>query len=105
MRKEPIVAAIVIISVTLSILSIALIYGLQNDNVVSGTGTVKFISLEGGFFGILGDDGEKYDPINLDEEFQVDGLRVIFIAKICENQVSFHMWGTLVEIVEIHILR
>ncbi len=50
------------------------------------------------------DDGEHYDPVNLDEEFQVDGLRVRFKARISESQVSSHMWGTIVEIIEIQNL-
>lgn len=71
---------------------------------ISETGTVRFIDVEGGFFGIMGDDGKHYDPINLDEEFQINLLRVRFQANICENQDSFHMWGILVEIVEIEKL-
>lgn len=34
------------------------------------TGVVKHIELEGGFFGIVGDDGQKYDPVNLPAEFK-----------------------------------
>lgn len=98
MKKTSIIAVIVAISVLLSII---LIYALQEDDVVSGTGTVKYLSLEGGFFGIVGDDGKHYNPVNLDEEFRVDGLRVQFKARISENQVSGQMWGTIVEIIEI----
>lgn len=90
--------------VLLVTLSIIFIYSFQDDEVISGTGTVTYLSLEGGFFGIIGDDGERYDPVNLDEEFQVDGLRVHFKARICESQVSVHMWGTIVEIIEIRNL-
>ncbi|MDI6889237.1 MAG: hypothetical protein QMC78_06105 [Methanocellales archaeon] len=57
--------------------------------------------LEGGFYGIISDDGEHYDPLNLGPEFQEDGLRVWFKAKISENQTSVHMWGTIVEIISI----
>ena len=64
------------------------------------TGTVKYISLEGGFYGIIGDDGEHYDPINLLKEFQVDGKRIMFSYKIRNNLASFHMWGTIIEIIE-----
>ncbi len=68
---------------------------------INGTGTVRFIPIEGGFYGIVGNDGEHYDPINLGKEFQVDGLRVRFEAKKRDDQASFHMWGTLIEIINI----
>ena len=66
--------------------------------VVSGAGTVQYIDVEDGFYGIIGDDGENYDPINLTQEFQVDGLRVWFQANVREDDNSTHMWGKTVKI-------
>ncbi len=71
------------------------------DNYVEGTGRIQYNDFEGGFYGIVSDDGEHYDPINLPSEFEEDGLRVEFKLKILENQSSIHMWGTVVEILEI----
>jgi hypothetical protein len=65
------------------------------------TGTVIYVSLEGGFYGIKGDDGRNYDPVNLPEEFRKDGLRVRFAARELKDQASFHMWGVLVEVITI----
>ena len=74
----------------------------SKHGVVSGTGTVEYISLEGGFYGIVGDDGDCYDPLaSLPQEFAVDGLRVSFSVRICEDCISFHMWGYIVEIISI----
>ena len=70
----------------------------------SGTGEVKYIDIEGGFYGIVSNDGRCYDPINLPSEFMNDGLQINFKVKILENQISFHMWGTLVEILEIGVM-
>jgi len=82
-----------------------LIYGVWfSKRIASGTGTVKYLDLELGFYGIFSDDGEHYDPVNLDEEFKVDGLRVRFTAKILESQFSFHMWGKLVSIIYVQKL-
>lgn len=75
----------------------------SGDNII-GTGKVVYLSFEGGFYGIRGDDGRNYDPINLPEELRVDGLRVRFEAKEIKNQASFHMWGTIVELVHIQKL-
>jgi len=76
----------------------------QKQDIISETGTVKYIDLEGGFFGIIGDSGKNYDPINLSEEFQKNNLRISFDAKIREDMVSIHKWGTLIEIIRIEKL-
>ena len=68
------------------------------------TGTVIYLSFEGGFYGIRGDDGKNYDPSNLPEEFRQNGMRVQFESKQLTNQMSFHMWGVIVEIIHIHKL-
>jgi len=73
-------------------------------DMVTGTGTVIYMSMEGGFYGILSDDGEHYDPVNLEQEFKVDGLRVSFEAKILRNYGSIHMWGRIISILKIQRL-
>ncbi len=78
---------------------------MSGERIISGTGTVRFIGLEVGFYGIIGDDGKNYDPINLGQEFQVDGLRVLFEAKVLEGVVSAHMWGTQIEMLKIQKLE
>lgn len=64
-------------------------------------GTVSFVDLEGGFYGIRGDDGEDYYPVQLDEEFRVDGLRVSFEFEPAKEVATIHMWGTPVTLVYI----
>jgi hypothetical protein len=76
----------------------------QTGGGIVETGTVKHITLEGGFYGIIGDSGARYDPINMPKEFKIDGLRVRFTAKRQTGAVSFHMWGTLIEIISIEKL-
>jgi hypothetical protein len=65
---------------------------------IKTTGTIKRQGIEGGFWGIVGDDGQNYDPQNLAPEFQKEGLRVSFEAETRPDAASFHMWGTIVEI-------
>jgi hypothetical protein len=72
--------------------------GAQKGQPIKTTGTIKHQGLEGGFWGIVGDDGQNYDPANLAAEFQKEDLRVSFEAVPSSNQMSFHMWGTIVEI-------
>jgi inhibitor of cysteine peptidase len=76
----------------------------QGIELTKAEGTIRFIALEGGFFGIIGSDGAHYDPVNLATAFQQDGLRVRFTAKPAKSQVSFHMWGQMVEVITIEKL-
>ncbi|MCK9278405.1 MAG: DUF333 domain-containing protein [Methanoculleus sp.] len=65
---------------------------------VATNGTVTYIDLEGGFYGIIAEDGMNYLPGNLPEEYRIDGLRVQFSADLDEETVGFHMWGTPVKV-------
>lgn len=93
--------------VVILILALSTISGCfsSNDDAMVLTGTVVYISLEGGFYGIKGDNGKNYDPVNLKEEFQRDGLRIRFEMKELKNQASFHMWGMLVEIINVETIE
>ncbi|TSA30447.1 MAG: hypothetical protein D4R68_00700 [Ignavibacteriales bacterium] len=77
---------------------------LESD-VKFTTGTVKYISLEGGFYGITTDDNKNLDPLNLSKEFQVDGKRIYFKYVEKKEMASFHMWGVIIEILEIRELK
>ncbi len=74
---------------------------VRDGDVVTGTGTVRWFDLEGGFYAIRGDDGKTYDPMNLPPEFREDGVRVRFRAKIRSDMGSFRMVGPIVEVQEI----
>jgi len=82
----------------------------RDETKIQGKGTIKYLSFEGGFYGIVGDDGKHYDPLNLPQEFRVDGLRVRFKATrehaiMTDSIVSFHMWGYIVKLLSIEKLR
>jgi hypothetical protein len=76
----------------------------ENEDTISFTGTVSYQTLEGGFFAIAADDGENYDPTNLPEALAVDGLRVTVTAQIRDDLTSFHMYGVIIDIVDISTL-
>ncbi|MBD3320441.1 MAG: hypothetical protein GF350_05020 [Chitinivibrionales bacterium] len=69
------------------------------------TGTVRHFSEEGGFYGIEGDDGENYKPVNLSASFQRDGLKVKIMARIIRGKLLTQGWGTPVEILDIEARR
>lgn len=70
-------------------------------DIVEGTGTIQYIELEGGFYGLVDEDGQRYDPTNLDDAFKEDGLQVRFRAQRRPGMASIRMWGMIVEILSI----
>jgi hypothetical protein len=78
----------------------------DDSNVVRVNGTVRYMSFEGGFWVVRGDDGVSYDPIGgLPAPFQVEGLRVRLEARRRGDMASIHMAGPLVEIISIAKLQ
>lgn len=62
------------------------------------SGRISYQDLEGGFWGILGDDGCKYLPIDgLPESFQKDELRVEAEVETV-HMVGTAMWGQYVKV-------
>lgn len=103
MRWKIWASALVIVAIVSAIVVVNEIK--SKEDIVAGTGTVTFLAFEGGFYGIVGDDGEHYDPLNMAQEFKIDGLRVYFEARILRDASSFHMWGKIVSILKIHELE
>lgn len=68
---------------------------------LSFTGRVEKVDLEGGFFGIITDDGRKLDPGGLPASVQRHGQRVQGKARVLTDVMTIRMWGTAVEILEI----
>lgn len=76
----------------------------SRNGMIEGTGTVQYVDLEGGFYGLVADDGTRYDPSVLPEAFQEDGLRVSFRLEPREDVLTTRMWGQVVRLVEIERL-
>ena len=75
----------------------------SDPNEIKASGVVQHQDLEGGFFGLVADDGAKYDPgATLPTEFQKDGLRVKFTARKT-NAMTMRMWGTPVDVTKIEL--
>ena len=63
----------------------------KGSGAFKARGTVRYIPLEGGFYGIIADDGKKYLPLNLPEKYKHDGLRVCFRAKLRKDVATISM--------------
>jgi hypothetical protein len=74
----------------------------DKDSALDFKGKVVYVDLEGGFYGIELDSGDKIDPIDdLPGEFKINNLRVMGKYKRSKDAGSIHMWGYLVNILEI----
>ncbi len=60
-------------------------------------GTVSWQPIEGGFFGIVAEDGRRLLPQNLPAEFAQDGLQVRLEAETLDV-ATIQMWGQPVRI-------
>lgn len=90
-------------------MSVRLAPSSKNDVIpskhVNFKGSITHVLLEGGFWGIISYDGEHYDPRNLGQEFQQHGLHVQVEGVIRDDIVSFHMWGTIIDIIKISVIN
>jgi hypothetical protein len=75
----------------------------RGERIVHLIAEVRWIELEGGFYGLVSSEGERYLPLELPEAFRRDGLKVEVRGRV-EKVVSFRMWGTALRILEIHPL-
>lgn len=65
-------------------------------------GTVEFQNFEGGFFGIIGDDGQNYRPVNQPRKVKA-GDRVV-IKWIEAGEKSGHqMWGKPIRLISLEV--
>ena len=72
-----------------------------DDQNITIVGTIQYVELEGGFFGIVTEEGAKYFPQYLPFDFKVDGLPVRVDATLEEQVIGIQMWGVPIRIVSI----
>jgi hypothetical protein len=65
-----------------------------------GVGAVRYVDLEGGFYGLVADDGSRYDPQSLPDSLRVDGRRVRFRIRM-RDALTTRMWGTPVTVLHV----
>ena len=65
---------------------------------------LRWISLEGGFYDLVSEDGRKFLPLNLPDDFRKDGLKTRVRGIIKRDIATIYMWGTPLEIIEIEVL-
>lgn len=62
-------------------------------------GKIHYHEIEGGFWGILSDDGKKYMPVNTPNQLKTEGAIIRVRARILRDYISNYMWGDTIEII------
>jgi hypothetical protein len=74
------------------------------ETLMTVTGTMKFMSFEGGFYGIVTDKGQKLLPLNLKAEYRQDGMKLKVTGKIETEVMTIQQWGTPFTIESVEVL-
>ena len=75
-----------------------------DSDVCQITGRVTWMSFEGGFFAIVGDDQVTYDTHELPAAFRQDGIRVTATLRLRLDLACIHMAGPIADVLTIRRL-
>lgn len=67
--------------------------------------TVKYLTFEGGFYGLITSDGQRLLPLRLAKEFRQDGAIVKVTGQFKPDVITIKQWGTPFEIEEIILIK
>jgi len=68
-------------------------------------GTVHYLQMEGGFYGIITDKGEKLLPLNLDKQYLSPGAVIHFSGSYVKDMMTIQQWGTPFKIKEVKLIK
>jgi len=66
---------------------------------------VIFLNLEGGFYGIVTDDGKHLLPVNLAKKFRQHNAAIKVKGKLLKGVMTIQQWGTPFKIAEIELIN
>lgn len=69
------------------------------------TGTIKYYSMEGGFYGIVTDNGDSFLPMNLSKDYEQDGAKIKFSGAVIDDLMTTQQWGTPFKINDVVLLQ
>ncbi|WDE11548.1 hypothetical protein [Thalassomonas haliotis] len=67
-------------------------------------GTVKYLTMEGGFYGIVTDEGKKLLPMGLPSKYRQHGAKVKVRGELIKDMMTIQQWGTPFKITEVELL-
>lgn len=76
----------------------------EENNVMTLTGEIRYQNFEGGFYGFIAQNGDKYMPSGLKSEHRKTGLIVEIKAQAITDRATTVQFGTLIKILDIKVL-
>jgi len=77
---------------------------IQKMTNLTYKGTVHFLQMEGGFYGIITDKGEKLLPMNLDKQYLIHGTIIHFSGSFVKDMMTIQQWGTPFKIKQVELI-
>jgi len=68
-------------------------------------GTIHHFDLEGGFYGIVAENGQKLLPINLAKKYQLNGAKIKIQGQLIQELITIQQWGTPFKIHKISVVK
>jgi PBP1b-binding outer membrane lipoprotein LpoB len=78
---------------------------VNDQKQLAMTGTVHFLEMEGGFYGIITDKGAKLLPMGLDKKYMVSGTIINFNGEFVKDRATIQQWGQLFRIESIKLIK
>jgi len=69
------------------------------------TAKVKLFKMEGGFYGLVTKEGEKFLPMNLAKEFQQNGAIIEFSGAVKKDVMTIQQWGTPFTLKDVKLIK
>lgn len=77
---------------------------IEESKTMTLTGQITFQQFEGGFYGFIANNGDKYMPSGLKSEYRKNGLIVEMKVEPIEGIATTQQFGKLVKILEIRVI-
>ena len=77
---------------------------LKENNTITLIGQIRYQNFEGGFYGFIANNGDKYMPSGLPPEHRKNGLVVEIQAQPITGLVTTQQFGKVIKIVDIKVI-
>ncbi len=69
------------------------------------TGEVHYLPFEGGFYGIIAENGDKLLPLNLSQTYYQHGTIIKFKGVVIKDMMTTKQWGEVFELSEVKLIK
>lgn len=66
---------------------------------------VVYLDFEGGFYGLVAENGNKILPMNLSKEYKITGTLLKIKGHKVEGIATTKQWGTLYKLVDVQLIQ